>query len=192
MTKNNSFIFYLFLLFMSISFQDSLSDPGRIQIVTFQRESSSEALAKKIQACPAWSEEDIKKMEVKIKIQSCLTEIAEHDITLIREALSKLLSDDDVSTATLSRVFLLNRFLFEVPESSSLDYKIFGGWVGIPIDAGKINRLWPISRDAKGNLIIVGEFGGYFGHRYQALEEFDWFHHTFGLRKKTDEKKTKR
>jgi hypothetical protein len=82
-----------------------------------------------------------------------------------------------------SRVFLLNRYLFQAPEKSPIDEQLFGGWAGTPIENGMVNRLWPFAYDSQNKLQLARDFEGYFGNGYRGLDEFDYFQKTFGLRK---------
>jgi hypothetical protein len=114
----------------------------------------------------------------------CLELISENDITLIREAIVRLFSKYSQNTSLWSRVFILNRYLFQVPENSPIDEHLFGGWAGTPIENGMVNRLWPFSYDSQNRLQLVGEFEGGYGNGYRGLDEFDYFHKKFGLRRK--------
>jgi hypothetical protein len=144
-----------------------------------------EVIASQILSCPAWDEIEkgyIKKVES--KITKCLALVSEHDITILRKALVILFSQYPQDTSLWSRVFLLNRYLFRVPEKSPIDGNLFGGWAGVPIENGLVNRLWPFSYDGQNNLQLVGEFEGYFGNSYRGVDEFDYFQRKFGPRRK--------
>ena len=103
---------------------------------------------------------------------------------MIRKAIVLIFSTHPQDTSLWSRVFLLNRYLFQVPEISPIDGHLFGGWAGTPVENGMVNRLWPFSYDGQNRLQLVGEFEGYYGPPYRGLDEFDYFQKKFGLRRK--------
>jgi hypothetical protein len=143
-----------------------------------------EKIISQIHSCPSWS--DIERggiMKVESRLMDSLAKVSENDIAMIREAIRILFSNPQQDTAMWAKVFILNRYLFQVPEESPIDDKLFGGWAGVQVNNGKVNRLWPLSHEVEGRLRIVGEFEGYFGNGYQGLDEFDYFQRTFGLRK---------
>jgi hypothetical protein len=161
----------------------NLSKPSKSIVSVGNKD--AEVIASQVLSCPAWDEiENGGINEVQGKIMECLSAVSEHDITLIREAVALLYRQHSQNTSLWSRIFLLNRYLFLVPETSLVDGQLFGGWEGTPIENGMVNRLWPFSYDSQNNLQLTGEFKGYFGQGYMGLDEFDYFLKTFGLRKK--------
>lgn len=147
--------------------------------------SDIDIISSQILSCPPWDEIEkgyIKKVES--KILKDLSIIAENDIDKIRQALVYLFKKYPRNTALWSRVFLLNRYIFLVPEQSPVDDKLFGGWVGTPVKNDMVNRLWPFSYDSQGKLMLVGEFEGYLGPPYLGLYEFDYFRKKYSLRTK--------
>jgi len=164
----------VFLFLSSNALDWDFFQDGKIEKIMFQ-----------IKSCPAWTdydENDVKKKEDQI-FQS-LNKIAENDIGQIRESVRSLLAVKDQDTSIDAQIFLLNRFLFQVPERSAIDGRLFGGWVGPTIHDGMLNRLWPFSYDSHNNLRLTGSFQGYFGPRYNGLSEFDYFYDKFGLRER--------
>ena len=143
-----------------------------------------EAIISQILSCPAWDELEKGDVKTKDKIMKSLVLISENDITMIRAAVVLSCSKYPQSTSLWSRIFLLNRYLFQVPEKSPVDGKLFGGWAGTPIENGVVNRLWPFSYNSQNELQLTGDFEGYYGNGYKGVEEFDYFQKTFGLRKK--------
>jgi hypothetical protein len=79
----------------------------------------------------------------------------------------------------MSRLFVLNRYYFDVPSTISLEkIRSFGGWDCVPSDEKSLNPLWPWSI-RRGKKFLTGTFGGYFGPIYLALDEFDFFRKSF-------------
>jgi hypothetical protein len=87
-------------------------------------------------------------------------------------------------TAAMSRIYVLNRYVFAVPRRRPLGSRRFGSFMGIPHDERSVDEWWPLARDARGRWKLTGRFEGYAGEDYQALEEFDYFRREFGPRKK--------
>ncbi len=81
-----------------------------------------------------------------------------------------------------SKIYVLNRFYFDVPDSETASkVKYFGGW-GIPPQGKElVNILWPLAVNASGKIYLKGAFGGYTGDSYDALGEFDYFLSGYGL-----------
>ena len=83
----------------------------------------------------------------------------------------------------MSKLFLLNRYLFKVPACYKLkDARFFGAWGKVPHHADEVNLLWPLATDLSGKCVLVAKFGGYLGATYLPLPEFDWFDDRFGRR----------
>src|SRR5262249_55725407 len=143
-----------------------------------------EVIVSQILDCPVWNEydeNDLKKKES--QIMKCLAKVADNDIVLIRSAVDLVFKKHDRDSSVDAQVFLLNWYLFQVPEKSPIEDVLFGGWVGREVSQGKVNRLWPFSYDIQGGLRLTGSFQGYFGNGYRGLDEFDYFQKKFGLRK---------
>jgi hypothetical protein len=83
----------------------------------------------------------------------------------------------------MSRLYVLSRYIFNVPERAKFDSPTFGGWMGVPHNSEEINLLWPLSYDQQGNLALTGQFGGYMGDDYLAIQEFDYFRSAYGARR---------
>jgi hypothetical protein len=81
----------------------------------------------------------------------------------------------------MSRIFILNRFIFNVPSSvPRKKARFFGGWA-IPERPAAVNMLYPLAK-AGADLRVTGAFDGYFGAPYDGLAEFDFFLEAFGPR----------
>lgn len=84
----------------------------------------------------------------------------------------------------LSKVYVLLRFLFDVPPSHDInDASVYGGWIR-PDDADTeetYNLLWPVSVEDN-QPQVTESFIGYLGAGYDFAGEFDYFAERFSLR----------
>lgn len=143
----------------------------------------------KIKTCPAWSEIGWRDAAAKKRILAALHEIGEHDLDTIREAMAKYIRMTELplrgraGTEKWSRLYVLNKYLFALPRRATLgEHPFFGGWTGVPTTPEEVNLQWPFSYTAKGTLSLVGDFQGYMGPPYFALEAFDYYRTEFGRR----------
>ncbi len=151
------------------------------------REKDVEKVVLLIETCPAWSEvarQDNKAREV---ILSHLEKIAKFDESTIRKALIKYVKanppDKQGHIASMSRIVVLNRYFFNVPTLMPRNrIARFGGWYGLPYLECEMHWIWPLSIDSEGKLALTGTLISYNGLPYHALEEFDYFSKSFGLR----------
>jgi hypothetical protein len=91
--------------------------------------------------------------------------------------------------ALLSKVYLLLRLLFDVPEESDV-VAIFGAWMGengpYPYNGSEtVNLLWPLGYQDQ-RLVLKSGFEMYLGGPYNGLAEYDYFASHFPWRT-TDE-----
>jgi hypothetical protein len=117
-----------------------------------------------------------------------LRPLLEKDPAELRNILVKyvagLRADDPDKLGSLSKIFVLNRMFFNVPDDDRLDnVQFFGGWNGVPFGNGKVNMMWPVSMTKEGGFKIAGYFCGYFGPEYSPLDEFDFLLKRYGKRK---------
>lgn len=96
---------------------------------------------------------------------------------------AKAQGDDTAS----SKLYLLLRVLFDVPEAYPRDKaKFFGGWRGwlenrASPESDTANLLWPLGYHDQ-RLALVDSMTGYFGLPYDGLGEYDYFASHFPLR----------
>lgn len=98
---------------------------------------------------------------------------------------------EDVPPA--SKLYLLLRLLFQVPEEHpSDDSRFFGDWIGIPAgphqrdpDNTFTNLLWPLGYEDH-NLVLKASYLNYRGFPYSGLAEYDYFSSRFQLREKPE------
>ena len=91
-----------------------------------------------------------------------------------------------------SKLYLLLRLLFDVPEEYPADAaRFFGGWVGLEDprrtlpESETVNLLWPLGYQDQ-QLVLKGTFWLYFGLPYNGLGEYDYFVSRFLLRSVDD------
>lgn len=94
----------------------------------------------------------------------------------VEDALRRFLDEADGFTGAENetRLFLLLRFVFDLPESApSEQRRTFKGWVNWPApDAeGNVNLSWPVSWRT-GEPTLISRFEGSEGPRYAAVEEY--------------------
>ena len=152
-----------------------------------QVEPSPSTVAREIESCFPWSELRESDDEARKQIMTCFGKIASYDLVMIRLAIEKYVStkrsQKAFNVAAMSRLYVLNRYLFNVPEKARFEKGTFGGWMGVPADSESINLLWPFTIDEAGTLTLTGQFHGYMGDDYLALKEFDDFNKKYGGRK---------
>jgi hypothetical protein len=122
------------------------------------------------------------------KIIACLEKIVRYRTSVLRAAEVEYTKDLTARGSysqldDLGVLFLLNRYIFNVPDvSPRSEARFFGGWEGVPVTEETVNLLWPLSTAKSGGLEFTGAFGGYYGPAFQAVAEFDYFDHRFGRR----------
>jgi len=92
--------------------------------------------------------------------------------------------DDPESDALESRVFLLLRFVFDLPEEASLaQRRIFKGWANWPAPGpdGKVSLSWPLSFKGKSPQLLSGRAGSQ-GQAYAIEAEYQHFLDHFSYR----------
>lgn len=150
--------------------------------------STIDTVAREIDRCPAWSELRKGDDATRQQIMNCLERLANYDPAVIRQAMEKYISikrsQKAFDVSAMSRLYVLNRYLFKVPEKANFERSTFGGWMGVPHDSQSINLLWPFTVDEKGKLTLTGQFSGYVGDDYLALQEFNYFNEKYGVRRK--------
>ena len=91
-----------------------------------------ERLVKQIRLCPPWTRISASDQLAKQNVLKCLDAIANNDTSLIRKAVEQFRQEQRTPRYPideLSRLFLLNRYLFKIPSKSNMaDAQFFGGW----------------------------------------------------------------
>jgi hypothetical protein len=144
-------------------------------------------IVEELQRCPPWITFRANETEFRSGITRLYFGITVYNTPTIRAAIQYLLSEykegsnsDDRFYAD-AKVFALLRVIFKVPPGFGDVGNQFGSW-GSPVQAGRVNLLWPYDIDSNGKLVLVGTGGRYFGPPYDALAEFDEFASLFPRR----------
>jgi hypothetical protein len=124
--------------------------------------------------------------ELKELILHDLKKISEYSIQEIRDGVKAYIdkcinSKFGFDTDDMSKLYLLNRFLFDLPEYVNINEPRFAAFRGIPVKNDEINILWPFEKNEKNEFQITGMFKGYSGESYLALKEFDFFNNNYGV-----------
>jgi len=133
---------------------------------------------------PKWSEIDAHDRRAQKVIEEAAAGIGRNDLRVIRSAIREYLKrangrDAGPEIGDLSRIFVLNRYLFDVPSHVALgEIRVFGGWHGNQVRHGVTDWLWPWKVTGQRKR-LTGSFKGYSGPPYFALPEFDYFRRTF-------------
>jgi hypothetical protein len=89
-----------------------------------------------------------------------------------------------VGSANESRLFLLSRFVFDLPVRTPAEQRrVFKGWTNWPEPDSEnmVNLGWPV-RFGPGGPSLLAAYEGSEGPRYGAVEEFRYLQEHFGLR----------
>lgn len=89
------------------------------------------------------------------------------------------------STEALSKVYLLLRVLYILPEAADVNtVKVFGGFINPDVEqsATAFNVSWPVKATGYGKITVSGKFEGYIGAPYDAVAEADYFNSSFPRR----------
>lgn len=135
-------------------------------------------------AMPKWSKIIPGDRRATRAIEDAAATIGGFDIKAIRSAIRLYLDQADAAPGgptigDLSRIFVLNRYLFDVPPRAPLgEFPLFGGWHGVRSDRDTINPMWPWKMAGRRKR-LAGSFKGYSGPMYRALAEFDYFRRRF-------------
>lgn len=179
------FTFY-FLYISSISCTSSISESKQPEK---RKDKMNIEVIQLIENCPAWSEISISDKSALDKISICLEKVSKYETNVIRDAIRIYLTDrqskNTYYVSEMSRLFLLNRYIFNIPsEPVPLRQVIpYGGWAGRPMDGQKIDLLWPFTIGTDNKLHLTARFQGYGGPSYSGLEEFDDLNKKYGRRK---------
>jgi len=134
----------------------------------------SNPVAKSIRAMPAWAPAQVGSLA---GIQKGLAPLKKFPLSAIRKGIEVYVAynvaNEHYGVEEMARLYLLNRYVLDLPERVPEDEDIsFGGWI-IPPDE-TATSLWPFSI-RNGRLQLTQKFRGYAGAPYDALGEFDHF-----------------
>jgi len=142
--------------------------------------------ARQLEACPLWTGLDLQDRSGKDELFKSLDRLANFDASTILEGIKLYLAAHENGPTVVEawqKVFVLNRFVINVPEHAGINTAYFGGWTGIPTNSQGMNLLWPLQMTgARFDLIATSI--GFFGPDYRGAEEFDFLKGMFGMRKR--------
>jgi hypothetical protein len=146
-------------------------------------EDAPEGVVRILDSCPAWSDSSAKTED----ILSHLAQVSARESSVIRAGMERFvarhISQKTYDIASMSKLFVLNRFLFAVPEKVKVAAPFFGGFEGVPYNQSVMNVMWPLSFSDGGHIRLSGRYSGYSGDNYLAVQEFDFFLKKYGRRK---------
>jgi hypothetical protein len=163
--------------------------PGRLTTLSRQREEVQEVL-ELLTACKSWMlwYGDRKTAE---GIMHSVRQIAQFPLTDMKEAIQEYARPTELfgeeerfgesDVVRWGKIYVLHRYIFDVPEKGAGCPPYFGGFVGQ-------SNQWPgmmapLAFDAvTGKIILKYQSGGYRGAGFRAVEEFDHFLKVYGLR----------
>jgi hypothetical protein len=138
-------------------------------------------ILKSIHGTPPWSRIGPRQRRPRQDVETTMRRLARAGLGDLREAVAQYdeFAADREGLAAMSRLFVLNRYVFRLPDRLPLgELPFFGGWDGVLADEETLAPLWPWTlRD--GQKRLTGTFRGYAGDRYLALAEFDYFTERF-------------
>jgi hypothetical protein len=91
-------------------------------------------------------------------------------------------SEGGFGVSAMSKVYVVARYCFDVPEFVPANEPGFGAFVGVPVEGDRVNELWPWETDEGDDLHLTGFFRGYSGESYQAVPEVEAFERRYGPR----------
>jgi hypothetical protein len=120
-----------------------------------------------------------------VRLLSAMKECGRIPLPDLRRQLALLVEEYGMNEVELSKVFVMNRFIFAVPSHVPwARVQVFGAWAGVPTTHDGANLMWPLSERVPGVIELTSHFKGYYGPPYRPLREFDYFSAQFGPRAK--------
>jgi hypothetical protein len=148
--------------------------------------SSATDVAAVIEASPDWMSLTAGDTLSQRRLFEGLLPVRRCDVTVIRQGIKLVLAStrqqENEVRPDYSRLYLVNRIVFDVPSNAPLSAPTFGSFIGVPADKSHIDLLWPLSYDTRKRLTLTGWFRGYAGPAYRWADEFDYFAIHYGKR----------
>src|SRR5262249_33723595 len=93
-----------------------------------------------LEKSPAWADASKDDDHVRDAIAAEMNRLAQNDVDVLRAAIEKYIdlrrrTKDGYDVSSMSKLFLLNRFVFDVPSKVPSGSPLFGGWVGVPLNS---------------------------------------------------------
>jgi hypothetical protein len=137
--------------------------------------------------CIPWSQINANDVNSRNKVMDCMEKLSGYDLDILQKAVEKYVLNKEKLNSydedSMSRLYVLNRYIFNVPAKKTEGIPGFWGLFGDANNSGGVDGLWPLSFDDKGHLALTGTFGGYLGEPFMAVEEFKYFKEHYGVRK---------
>jgi len=169
--------------------QGSQQPAFKIQIpdsdVSVTSEEDIRAIVDRLNQAPTWADARPGSARSR-RLMDAVKFVTAHDIGQIRIALNRYVATEYTGTDTCSsRIFILNRYLFAVPETEDARNRWgFGIWDVAPIVDDTWSPLWPLAWNAdRTDLAIVAGPPIQIDGEYLARAEFDFLRKKYGLRK---------
>lgn len=147
-----------------------------------------EIVINQLKACPVWGEARGRQRTGQLVMES-IRKIARHPPDALREAIEDYCRVsgingepdlyDEPDTHRWRKVYILNRYLFDVPEKGKGCPPYFGSFIG---EASWPGMMWPLAFDKSGMIALQYSLSSYAGPPYRGVEEFDHFLKVYGLR----------
>ena len=137
-----------------------------------------------IERCPAWAQMNLSDPQAQQKLRASLEKLSRYETADLRNAevtIHERYCAGQIASYEHSKLFVINRYLFNVPPNMNCNDPYFGGWLGVP---DGVDMLWPLQWKDGVGLVLVGKSWGYCGEIYSAVNDFDWLNEKFGRRKK--------
>jgi len=143
-----------------------------------------EEIASKLRECPDWSY--ARDDRTRQRILELLDGIRKYPLDRIRQAVQKIISEDPLGNQQ-DKLFLLNAYLFDLPERLPPKAKYYdGGYFTLEKlekpQPQSIDAMWPLSYGPEGEVRLTGKAFASSGPPYPALEAFDYYRKTYGPR----------
>jgi hypothetical protein len=142
-------------------------------------------IVKKLDGCsPSWVDIKADDINQRSKVLDCIKQFSRYDLDILQKALEQYVSIKRKENRIIDcdNIYILNRYIFNVPARIPLGSPGFASFSGGPADSNGIDELWPLSFNDKGNLVLTGVCHGYFGPAYLPVEEFKYFRKNYGIR----------
>lgn len=147
---------------------------------------SPEEVKERLAEMPAWADVTVGDAQGLAAVERETRTIAASGTDTVMAGLSDFvrsrLRAKTFGVSEMSKVFVLNRLLFAVPDRAVRDQPRFGAFVGIPVHGDFVDDLWPWRPTGDGGLTLEGYFKGYSGEVFQAIEEAESFLRRYGPR----------
>lgn len=147
----------------------------------------TEDITTALREMPAWADVIIGDTVALDAIERAIRRISGSDLDTLMSGIRCFVDEcrrsEAFDVSEMSKLFALNRYIFNVPEAAPLNQPRFGAFIGVPIRGDQVNELWPWQAGSDGELRLAGYFRGYTGETFLALEEADAFRGRFGPRR---------